>query len=478
MSISKKSWVTAASAAAALVLIAAGATWWGVAHSKKGEEKTAEVRTAVVERTSLAAGLELRGTLAYADAQDLAGATGIVTKVPEAGSTHKAGEPLLEIEGNPVFLLHGAIPLWRDLAPGVSGIDVDALRGALTELGYTAGDTAPATPYDGALAAAVDQLYADAGYPAPSTRPDAVQARDEANQELAAAKETLAAAQQGLREARRGPSSRELTDANNAVAAAERALAKALNCTDKERQEDPGPGGLCDEQAAREAVDSARAGLADLKQARDTSAEAASVEGASAAVAAAQTKADRAALSAVTSKDILLVPTKEMRVDQVKAKVGQSAEGPVVSWTSTTVYAFVSDLTDSQTKLITTGAEVEVKLVDGSLVEGVVADVTAARQDPNTYETIPARARIDIEDQAALKENGISGVTLTIIQDEAADTLVVPVTALLALSEGGYAVEKADGTLVGVDVGLVQDTRAQVIPTQGELEEGDEVVIA
>jgi hypothetical protein len=56
--------------------------------------------------------------------------------------------------------------------------------------------------------------------------------------------------------------------------------------------------------------------------------------------------------------------------------------------------------------------------------------------------------------------------------------LVVPVTALLALSEGGYAVELENGTLVGVEIGLIQDTRVQILPTTGDLSEGDLVVIA
>ena len=64
------------------------------------------------------------------------------------------------------------------------------------------------------------------------------------------------------------------------------------------------------------------------------------------------------------------------------------------------------------------------------------------------------------------------------IEDEATDALVVPVTALLALSEGGYAVELKAGGLVGVEIGLVQDTRAQITVTAGELQEGDLVVIA
>ncbi|MDR2348091.1 MAG: hypothetical protein LBD90_05670 [Bifidobacteriaceae bacterium] len=474
----KKGWIAASAVAGLLVAGAVGAAWWGAARNKPSGGAEREVRTAVVERTSLAAGLEIRGSLAYGEAVELAGATGVVTKIPEAGTTHKAGQPLLEIEGNPVFLLEGSIPLWRDLAAGTSGIDVDTLRAALVKLGYAAGNTDPATPYDAALAAAVDQLYADGGYPAPSTRPDAVRSREEANAELASAAESLAAAEAALRAAREGPSSKDLTDANNLVAAAQRALAAAQRCTPEQRQEEAGPGGLCDIDAAREALASAEAGKADLLRARDTTAESAAVTAARAVRDAAQIKADQAALSAVGPKDLLLIPTAEMRVDTVRAKIGQSAEGAVVTWTSTTVFA-TADLTDAQARLVVTGAEVDVKLPDGTVLAGVVGDVTASRQDQNTWELIPARARIDIEDQAALAANGITGVTLTMIQDEAADTLVVPVTALLALSEGGYAVELAGGGgLVGVEVGLIQDTRVQIIPIAGGIEEGDEVVIA
>jgi hypothetical protein len=475
--VSKKAWIAAGVTAGALLAGAGGATWWGVAHSRDKSSDEDKVSTVVVERTSLTAGLELRGTLAYGAPEELAGATGVVTKVPEAGSTHKVGESLLEIEGSPVFLLRGNIPLWRDLSAGVSGIDVDTLRAALTALGYSAGATAAATPYDQALASAVDQLYADGGYPAPSTRPDAVKARQEADAELAAAREGLAGAEQALRAARGGPSAKDQTDANNAVAAAQRALNKASNCTAKERQENPEAGGMCDAAAAREALASAQAAVADLVKSKDTSAESAAVATARAAVEAAQVKADQASMSAVGPKDILLISTEEMRVDQVKAKVGQSAEGPVVTWTSTTVFA-LAPLSDSQRKLVATGAEVEVKLPDGAVLEGVVGDVTPARQDPETGETVQAQARIDVEDQAPLVEAGLSGVTLTMVQDEAADTLVVPVTALLALSEGGYAVELVDGTLIGVEVGLIQDTRVQITPTTGDLEEGDKVVIA
>jgi hypothetical protein len=113
-------------------------------------------------------------------------------------------------------------------------------------------------------------------------------------------------------------------------------------------------------------------------------------------------------------------------------------------------------------------------LPDGTEVDGVIAEITDSRLDPATYQTIPARARIDIADQT-LVANGVGGVTISFIQEEVEDTLVIPVTALMALAEGGYCVERPDGTLVGVEVGLVADTRAQVFSEK--LHEGDLVIV-
>jgi hypothetical protein len=58
---------------------------------------------------------------------------------------------------------------------------------------------------------------------------------------------------------------------------------------------------------------------------------------------------------------------------------------------------------------------------------------------------------------------------------------VVPVTALLAQSGGGYAVEVVDGHrihhLVEVDLGLFDDADGLVQVTGGELHAGENVVV-
>jgi len=133
------------------------------------------------------------------------------------------------------------------------------------------------------------------------------------------------------------------------------------------------------------------------------------------------------------------------------------------------------DLTEAQRRLLATGTQAIMTLPDSSTVDGTVAEITESRTDPTTMQTIPASARIDIADQDKVADLKVSAITVSFVQDEVEDTLVVPVTALMALSEGGYCVEKEDGTLVAVEVGLVADVRVQIF--SDELSAGDKVII-
>ena len=68
-------------------------------------------------------------------------------------------------------------------------------------------------------------------------------------------------------------------------------------------------------------------------------------------------------------------------------------------------------------------------------------------------------------------------VDVEIVTEEAVGVLAVPVKGLVALSEGGYAVEvERDGelTLVGVDTGMYADGLVEV---RGDISAGDRVVV-
>ena len=85
-----------------------------------------------------------------------------------AGHTIRNGEQLAELNGEPLFVLSGPVPAWRDLTPGESGPDVTELQNALASLGYyDGGDTAG---YFGAATEdAVSAYYEHLGYTAPSS---------------------------------------------------------------------------------------------------------------------------------------------------------------------------------------------------------------------------------------------------------------------------------------------------------------------
>jgi hypothetical protein len=85
-----------------------------------------------------------------------------------AGDTIRNGEQLAELDGQPLFVLAGPVPAWRDLVPGESGPDVTELQNALASLGYYGGGDTPGY-FGAATEDAVAAYYEHLGYTAPSS---------------------------------------------------------------------------------------------------------------------------------------------------------------------------------------------------------------------------------------------------------------------------------------------------------------------
>ncbi|MDR0489584.1 MAG: hypothetical protein LBG99_09410 [Propionibacteriaceae bacterium] len=449
-----------------LALVAGGAVWFGNRHQNQNVED--RTRTATVEKTSLVSAFVISGTLGYGDVHTLGGGGGVVTKIPQAGDTIKAGEIIMEVEGVPVFLLSGELPLWRDIAPGVSGPDVASVRAALASLGLDAGQPGNQT-YDDALSAAIAVMYSRAGHSVvpPSSTLDTE--RTEAQSALNKAKEDLTAAQTDLTNARnRRPSQSAIVSADNDVNEARRTYEEALrgNCASVCTQ--------ADIVRAQEALNLAQATRNELDQPPNTASEQAGVTTAQRAVTEAQTVVNRLSMNTIGPKSAIIVSEPEIRIHNVTAKVGLTAGDSVLTWTRPVLYGHV-DLTEAQRRLISDETKAIMKLPDGTEIEGEVGGITESRLDPQTNQTIPAKARISIADPTEGDALEVSAITVSFIQDEVEESLVVPVTALMALAEGGYCVELVDGTLIRVEIGLVADTRVQVFSDQ--LNAGDEVIV-
>lgn len=182
---------------------------------------------------------------------------------------------------------------------------------------------------------------------------------------------------------------------------------------------------------------------------------------------------------------IVFWPTP-VRVDSHTKELGTGADGSVLRVTGTAERITVEVDADER-EPFTVEDEVEVELADGSLATGTVTKVgplTAADDSsgmPGGDGGFTATVTVALSDEVATDAEPGSSVEVHLTLRTAPDALAVPVSALLALAEGGYAVEVDDGAathLVGVELGMFADSYVEVTPTgAGDLAEGDEVVV-
>jgi hypothetical protein len=125
--------------AAAVIVAAAEGGFKGSGSRGPGAAGTAyHTSTATVKRETLTSQSSLSGTLADSGTYTIVNqATGTITTMPEVGKTVRQGGVLYQVSGNPVVLLYGDIPDYRDMSAGLTGADVREFNKALIALGYT-----------------------------------------------------------------------------------------------------------------------------------------------------------------------------------------------------------------------------------------------------------------------------------------------------------------------------------------------------
>ena len=125
-------------------------------------QEVAAPATASVERSDLVDTRTVDGQIGYGPATILpALLSGTATALPAAGTTLGRGQRLYALDNQPVLLLIGALPAYRDLAPGAAGRDVEQLEHNLRFLGYE--DFSVDDEYTSATAEAVRDWQSDNG---------------------------------------------------------------------------------------------------------------------------------------------------------------------------------------------------------------------------------------------------------------------------------------------------------------------------
>jgi multidrug efflux system membrane fusion protein len=181
--------------------------------------------------------------------------------------------------------------------------------------------------------------------------------------------------------------------------------------------------------------------------------------------------------------DVVFAPGPVRVANHPVAVGGQVQSASAVLKVSATRKVANVDLDIDKTDLLVPKDKVTVNLPGGKDTPGTVASIGTDPQentaDPDADPTVAMVVDLGKPGDAAAFDSG--KVTVTIEQSRDDDVLAVPVTALLALAEGGYAVQVVDPgqasgyRLVGVETGTITDAYAGI--TGPGVTEGLQVVV-
>ncbi len=137
----------------------------------------------------------------------------------------------------------------------------------------------------------------------------------------------------------------------------------------------------------------------------------------------------------------------------------------------------VLDLEADRQDLATVGDAVTVEVPSGEILPGRIVDIgEVARTPPGGTEPV-IEVVIVLDDDGSAGGTDEAPVDVELVAERAEGVLAVPVEALLALAEGGYALElvgEAGTRLVAVETGKFAGGLVEVI---GDIESGAEVVV-
>ncbi|MCM2393341.1 peptidoglycan-binding protein [Streptomyces albipurpureus] len=424
-------------------------------------------KTVQVTRSTLIDQTEIDGRLGHGPEVPFPiKAQGTVTWLPERGTKVGRGQPVLRVNDRPVTLLYGSMPMYRDLAvpsaaaPADDGRGGDDSRGAT---GASAGGTSAAagsgsTGGSGSASSGTEGASASAGTGSGGNS---------------------------------GSGGGGTSDTTGSGGQAGGASAESVTATGAGRPA----------TAPRERTTPLR-GM-DVKQ-FETNLSALGYSGftvdesyselTAQAVKRWQKDLGIPQTGRVSAGDIVYGPGP-IRIAATSVRVGGSAAGDPVSYTSTSRMVSVN-APAADTEWAQRGSSVTVELPDGRSVKAKVASVGndasaptegsgsgegsdggtgAAGSGPATVSVV-----ITFSDQKALGRLESGPVTVRYVVKERKGVLTVPVAALVALAEGGHALElAADGTgsdrFIPVRTGLFAGGKVEV--TSPALSEGAKVRI-
>lgn len=450
---------------------------WGQQPARVAAPASRPVATAEIARGPLRDTKTVTGTLGYGELSSLrpalAAPSAMVTWIAPVGSVVERGAPLYRLDGQPTVLFYGPVPQYRTLR-----FDPHASAPVWVEL-----EEAEASVKSAALALQLEQLRLAAA----QTRIDDATARlaDAAAPVPASSEFVQLAGAVRAAEAKvdriRTLSAAQLTPTVDLVAAdAELATARAsLDAAIQLVRKDIADSEL-DAATARVAIAEREAKLEELRTTRDELRARAADDtdvrqiadnltalGYSGPLADQVRRWQRDAGLAVTGiigpSQVVVIPGP-VHVAAHGAAIGETLvasspdRGSILDYSSIDKLVTVP-LSVGDQRLAAPERSVVVTLPDDSKVNGVISKVGSVVTN-GTFEIT-----VGVADQAALGGLEVASVDVELVSDSRSDVLSVPITALLARPEGGFAVEvitQDAAALVPVNTGLFAAGRVEI----------------
>ena len=144
--------------------LAYGGYYFGTQSTEtSSNNKTLELTTVAINKGDLEKKEEYNGTLRQTNSKVLnSPMSGVATYIPKEGTIINFGEILFAIDNKPVILVEGSVPFYRTLDLNSDpGPDVLQVENALVFLGYSSEDFLPDETFDEVTSNMLNQLYID-----------------------------------------------------------------------------------------------------------------------------------------------------------------------------------------------------------------------------------------------------------------------------------------------------------------------------
>ncbi|MEV8129078.1 peptidoglycan-binding protein [Streptomyces sp. NPDC085944] len=374
----------------------AGLLWADRGGTGSAPESGPKVRQIAVVRTDLSGSREMQGVLGYDSVRTIRSTgEGRVTWLPDRGARIERGQPLYRVDERPAVVFYGSTPLYRRLdTPGSVGRDIRVVADNLKALGYDIGaQPAPGT---------VVRQQPSAGDTAPGTA---------------------------------GPGHGETAPPAGASPSPDGGAGRG---TDASQEASPSPGPSRSTVKEGDGV-LTRSLMSAIKRWQK-------------AVGMEQT--------GILEFSDVVVTKSAVRVSDVLAQPGDEAPGDLMTVTATTKSVTVP-VESLDMGSIESGQKVTVVLPDRTTVPGRVAAISTIVQGQQgnqgeaggTGQT-KTNVTVSLDDPDSARSIDSAPVEARFQGESKKNVLAVPVGALLALREGGYAVRLSGGRLVPVDTGM------------------------